>query len=855
MGISKKKFKVCRKMNPKFLLNSVKPQITPDNEYLIVAKDTKLLIYNINTGFCVAKCVVDFSIKQKTGYVKGFSVYGDGDKIIAGYKKGFIVVWDISKILEPGIENFVSFDHDIDNIVINSESKHAIVVNRAQKIVKSFDILNNFSLASEITNDALANYRGSITCSGDSKYFAFITQRIITVIDLENKDCKQFRANFNLTTIKMQSEGKYLVVGDCVGKIHHYYDFFNEHGPTISSRHWHSNRVNVLEFTKDNAFLLSGGKEAVLVLWHQVTQENSFVSRIGNQIVNLSTSDDGTLFAVSMSDNSIKIIRAQNYEIVHHFRGLIVEPGNTKFIQNNTKNSSNKDLIFYGNTACPSTLQVYDSVLKRVSGVHSSLNRNYVSNSFGGNNSQYQIKDCIFSSTGEEMITYEQLNQCSSPNDEAQLNTDINLKTLKFWKVYSDGTFGLEAEVPDPHFSSGNENWMLKANTSASTQNKVYTASGNELKIWQKKKGQSFELLCTLKYKDILDETFIPQLQDNNSGSESEATEDSKHLETLTKVINKGDIRGFQPDFIYKEKDSGLCVVYDDYITIWDEKTYALISQYKLKKPTDYVIHKVVFDGKGRRLALHTSIGLKVIDVELQQEIWKLDFTSIKMIESSQAINSQFFITMNSEDVDGGITDALLIFSFRTDKPLKIIKFPAIDSISYGKYVNLNNLDSPSICILTSKGFIQYINCMKRGENESQTRIELIKRESSFHSPDITPMINFGDLDEELEDFKLDERTKISTAKTKNNYDAMSKASDMYFSKAKIFTNNVSESLNEYFSTILKPRTKEDASEDYDLEMTDIAKDHIDTSAKDSLEFRTDHLESQFDEVLKRVFK
>jgi len=146
-------------MNPKFLLKSVKPQITPDNEYLITAKDTKLLIYNIRTGFCVAKCVVDFAIKQKTGYVKGFSIYGQGDKLIAGYKRGFIVIWDISKILEPGIENFISFEHDIDSIIINSESKHAIIVNREHKVVKSLDILNNFSLSSEVTCEALSSFR------------------------------------------------------------------------------------------------------------------------------------------------------------------------------------------------------------------------------------------------------------------------------------------------------------------------------------------------------------------------------------------------------------------------------------------------------------------------------------------------------------------------------------------------------------------------------------------------------------------------------------------------------------------------------------------------------------------------
>jgi len=84
----------------------------------------------------VAKCKVDFSIKQKTGYVKGFSLYGDGDKIIAGYKCGYIVIWDISNILEPGIENFFSYGHDIDDIVINSSSKHAIIVNKQNRSIK-----------------------------------------------------------------------------------------------------------------------------------------------------------------------------------------------------------------------------------------------------------------------------------------------------------------------------------------------------------------------------------------------------------------------------------------------------------------------------------------------------------------------------------------------------------------------------------------------------------------------------------------------------------------------------------------------------------------------------------------------
>jgi hypothetical protein len=287
------------------------------------------------------------------------------------------------------------------------------------------------------------------------------------------------------------------------------------------------------------------------------------------------------------------------------------------------------------------------------------------------------------------------------------------------------------------------------------TQNKIYTACGDELKIWNKSKGKTFELLCTLKYKDTLDNTFIGSTQTETDAVMNDDTVDSKHEDGLASAYNRGHIRAFQPDFIYKDKIFGLCIVYDDFITIWDERDYSLVFEYRLSP--SYTILNTVFDGKGMRVALNTTDGLKVIDIELKKELWKLDFKSVASMQSSEFKDSQFFITMNSEDVKGGISDALIIFNFRFQKPLKIVKFPSVDFISYGKYVSLNNLDSPSICIITSKGFLQYINCMKRGETTFQTRMELIKKENSLTSPAITPMINFGDLDDDIEEFKLDQ--------------------------------------------------------------------------------------------------
>ena len=170
-------------------------------------------------------------------------------------------------------------------------------------------------------------------CSEDGRYFACIVDKHIYVIDFDTKKHYSFKSGAKLTCIAMKSDATCICVGNNKGKIYYYYDFTSKSGATISTRHWHANPVKYLHFTRDNTFLLSGGKEAVVVLWHQATQQHSFISKVGNHIVNLSSSYDGSLISICMADNSIKIVRAQNYEIVQHIKGLLITD-NSKFIQN-----------------------------------------------------------------------------------------------------------------------------------------------------------------------------------------------------------------------------------------------------------------------------------------------------------------------------------------------------------------------------------------------------------------------------------------------------------------------------------------------------------------------------------------
>lgn len=206
--------------------------------------------------------------------------------------------------------------------------------------------LNNLPLEKDLEAPQTLNIKA--TCSGDGRYFACVVKKQIFVIDFDTKRHYNFASDTRMTCIEMKQDSTCFAVGDEIGKIHYYYDFLNENGPTTSTRHWHANPVKTLEFTKDGAFLLSGGKEAVVVLWHQATQQNSYISRVGNHIISLSTSYDGSLTAISMADNSIKVIRSQNYEVVQHIKGLLLRSGQTQLTQNRKFNIEKLQILrFY----------------------------------------------------------------------------------------------------------------------------------------------------------------------------------------------------------------------------------------------------------------------------------------------------------------------------------------------------------------------------------------------------------------------------------------------------------------------------------------------------------------------------
>ncbi|KAJ1553005.1 hypothetical protein HK405_009259 [Cladochytrium tenue] len=93
--------------------------------------------------------------------------------------------------------------------------------------------------------------------------------------------------------------------------------------PTVSNLHWHAEVVSHLAFTGDGAYLLSGGQEAVLVVWQlSGARARAFVPRMGAEILTVAIAPDDGLYAVALRDNTVHVLSAVNLKPVQAAVGL-----------------------------------------------------------------------------------------------------------------------------------------------------------------------------------------------------------------------------------------------------------------------------------------------------------------------------------------------------------------------------------------------------------------------------------------------------------------------------------------------------------------------------------------------------
>ena len=269
----------------------------------------------------------------------------------------------------------------------------------------------------------------------DEKLVYILGKNIVTQSLTHVNNNKVISRQAKLVSLDLSHDAKKLAVGDDFGKIYILYNFMHGSQAKIviqSLPQWHAHSVNALKFTESD-FLLSAGKESVLVQWNLEKQDKTFISRLGRgEIITLGLSTS-EYYSCLFSDNCFKVLRFDNNKAV-------ISSNNLQFASNFSMHLRNSDQV-----AIVHNSQIYFKNLQDANpNVSSTLDtnpRNYSSTDFSGNS--YKIESSTFSPDQTHLVTYETL------IDAKFENKNINLSVLKMWTKEESG-YALKQLVHSP---------------------------------------------------------------------------------------------------------------------------------------------------------------------------------------------------------------------------------------------------------------------------------------------------------------------------------------------------------------------------------------------------------------------
>ncbi|KAF5352400.1 hypothetical protein D9756_005945 [Leucocoprinus leucothites] len=141
-----------------------------------------------------------------------------------------------------------------------------------------------------------------------------------------------------LTCLAFHPSEEYFATGDDKGVIRLWYCLNDELAVNAkgvekktqtSSMHWHAHAVSTLAFTTNGAYLLSGGEEAVLVIWQLHTGRKEFVPRVGSAINTVSVAKSKTgeeEYLLGLADATYIFVNAGSLKISRSYSRVKIDP-------------------------------------------------------------------------------------------------------------------------------------------------------------------------------------------------------------------------------------------------------------------------------------------------------------------------------------------------------------------------------------------------------------------------------------------------------------------------------------------------------------------------------------------------
>ncbi|GFS45286.1 transducin/WD40 repeat-like superfamily protein [Actinidia rufa] len=149
------------------------------------------------------------------------------------------------------------------------------------------------------------------------KYFGIRDKRKLRIWHVPEKDSERVFGNRALSLSNRLKNGRLMTYEDERPGVRG-----DDDADSCTTWHWHSSEVKLLLFSSDGAYLYSGGKEGVLVIWQLDTGKKKFLPRIGSPLLFFINSPDPSLSSISCADNQIHLMKMPSMEILKSIAGI-----------------------------------------------------------------------------------------------------------------------------------------------------------------------------------------------------------------------------------------------------------------------------------------------------------------------------------------------------------------------------------------------------------------------------------------------------------------------------------------------------------------------------------------------------
>ncbi|XP_031551776.1 WD repeat-containing protein 75-like [Actinia tenebrosa] len=414
-------------------------QFSRDSRHFFYCGGNKIYVYSTETGQLVRE------LKEHAQDITGFSVNSKNDlQLVSCCNEGLVIVWDYT---DGALLKKLEFSDKLLGVFSHPNYEDSLfIIKKIYKGKRWKPTLIQVHLTKTDENGKpeqknLFKFTGlpkHCCFSKKGRYIAYLHKRgeELGIWDTKANEAKSFLYKDSLfTCVAFHPNEACVAAGDQNGRII-IWQGIETKKPVTMQLHWHAHPLASVAFTHDGSYMISGGQEAVLVLWQYSSNSRQFLPRMGSPIKHVACSHDDSVIAVSHEDNVIKLVSGIDLSPKHTIQGL----RKSSYMQSK--------LVFDPRTgtmvlnSMPGILQFYDPYLDKGIFVVDVVKQNLISQTEDEKLFFTLIHHVAFSETGDWMATVEhRKDHCTTEETR-----------LKFWEFNATNQcYSINTIIDTPH--------------------------------------------------------------------------------------------------------------------------------------------------------------------------------------------------------------------------------------------------------------------------------------------------------------------------------------------------------------------------------------------------------------------